>query len=183
MIDDEDFDVEVESSRESKKYRDQALDAAASRGMADVEEPEIHDGRSDTIPAELPEGSFVLPADVVSAIGSGSTDAGFRQLDEVFSEFVGGAFDDEPGVEPGPVDAMISDGEYIVPPEAVAAIGGGDPEMGSQILESLMMEIRDMGGATGIAEMEGGPPAGMGDLAGGPPPAGDMSPGAFDDVI
>lgn len=39
------------------------------------------DGQSDSIPAMLSQGEYVIPADVVSALGNGSNDAGARQLD------------------------------------------------------------------------------------------------------
>ena len=40
------------------------------------------DGTSDSIPAMLANGEFVLPADVVSGLGNGSNDAGAKILDE-----------------------------------------------------------------------------------------------------
>jgi len=40
------------------------------------------DGTSDSIPAMLANGEFVIPADVVSSIGNGSNDAGAEILDE-----------------------------------------------------------------------------------------------------
>lgn len=39
------------------------------------------DGQSDSIPANLSEGEYVLSADVVSGLGNGSTDAGGQVLD------------------------------------------------------------------------------------------------------
>lgn len=52
------------------------------------------DGMSDSVPAtidghkpaELSSGEFVMPADVVSGIGSGSTDAGVRRLHETINQ-------------------------------------------------------------------------------------------------
>ena len=38
------------------------------------------DGQDDQIPALLSDGEFIIPADVVSALGSGSTDAGSKAL-------------------------------------------------------------------------------------------------------
>ena len=38
------------------------------------------DGTSDSIPAMLANGEFVIPADVVSHLGNGSTDAGAKKL-------------------------------------------------------------------------------------------------------
>jgi hypothetical protein len=40
------------------------------------------DGTSDTVPAMLANGEFVIPADVVSALGNGSNDAGASVLDQ-----------------------------------------------------------------------------------------------------
>lgn len=40
------------------------------------------DGTSDSIPAMLADGEFVIPADVVSSLGNGSNDAGASVLDE-----------------------------------------------------------------------------------------------------
>lgn len=46
--------------------------------------PEVKsDGKSDSIPARLSEGEYVVPADVVSGLGAGSTDAGVRKLMEM----------------------------------------------------------------------------------------------------
>jgi hypothetical protein len=38
-------------------------------------------GTSDDVPANLSVGEYVIPADVVSALGNGSTEAGARVLD------------------------------------------------------------------------------------------------------
>ena len=40
------------------------------------------DGTSDSVPAMLANGEFVIPADVVSALGNGSNDSGSKVLDE-----------------------------------------------------------------------------------------------------
>lgn len=44
------------------------------------------DGRSDSIPANLSEGEYIVPADVVSGMGRGSTEAGARQLDQMSNQ-------------------------------------------------------------------------------------------------
>jgi len=41
------------------------------------------DGTSDGVPAMLANGEFVIPADVVSALGNGSSDSGSKVLDEL----------------------------------------------------------------------------------------------------
>ena len=40
------------------------------------------DGTSDSVPAMLASGEFVIPADVVSGLGNGDNDAGAKVLDE-----------------------------------------------------------------------------------------------------
>jgi hypothetical protein len=40
------------------------------------------DGTSDDVPAMLANGEFVIPADVVSALGNGSNESGAHVLDE-----------------------------------------------------------------------------------------------------
>ena len=40
------------------------------------------DGTSDSVPAMLANGEFVIPADVVSKLGNGSNDAGANVLDK-----------------------------------------------------------------------------------------------------
>lgn len=39
-------------------------------------------GRQDDVPALLSEGEYIIPADVVSMLGDGSTEAGAKFLDE-----------------------------------------------------------------------------------------------------
>lgn len=43
----------------------------------------VGDGQSDTIPAMLSDGEYVIPAPVVSALGRGSNDAGAKKLDKM----------------------------------------------------------------------------------------------------
>ena len=37
---------------------------------------------------------------------------------------------------------MISDGEYVIPPEAVARVGKGDMAAGHRALDALMLKLR-----------------------------------------
>jgi len=41
-------------------------------------------GRTDHLPINVPSGAYVIPADIVSALGEGNTVAGFRVLNDMF---------------------------------------------------------------------------------------------------
>lgn len=99
------------------------------------------DGQDDLIPAQLADGDFIFPADVVSALGSGSTDAGVSKLDEWMQQ-MGGSEPAEDAGEGAPINALLSNGEYRIPRAVVAAIGGGSVDAGAKQLEQLMKNIR-----------------------------------------
>lgn len=46
------------------------------------------DGKSDSIPARLSDGEYVLNADVVTALGNGSNDAGAKKIDSMVEEIM-----------------------------------------------------------------------------------------------
>jgi hypothetical protein len=91
---------------------------------------------------------FVVPADVVSALGNGSTKAGV----EVLNQYLGmamliegdgdGLSDDIPATIEGSKAARIADGEVYIPAEVVAMLGEGDPEEGAEKLYEMMDKIR-----------------------------------------
>lgn len=85
-------------------------------------------GRTDTIPVDLPQSSYVIPADIVSSLGEGDTNAGYKVLTRMFGAPVTRA-------EGGGVPAIIAGGEYVLSPEQVAQIGGGDPNAGFKALD------------------------------------------------
>lgn len=86
-------------------------------------------GRTDALAVGVPEGAYVIPADVVAALGEGNTAAGMRQLEGQFGRprrAHGGAV----------VPIRVSDGEFVVSPEHVAAVGGAD------VLDRFVMRQR-----------------------------------------
>lgn len=98
---------------------------------------------------EMSSDAFVIPADVVSAVGNGSTAAGVRALNEYLGmampiEGAGdGLSDDVPASIEGSQPARVADGEVYVPPEVVAELGNGDPEKGAAKLYAMMDKIRE----------------------------------------
>lgn len=104
-------------------------------------------GRSDELPVKAAEGSYVIPADVVSSLGEGNTMAGMKNL---FGRFPGNlgkgvkkAHLATGGKVPGRgVDIIVSDGEFIVTPAEVAELGGGDLKYGHEILDAFVVNTR-----------------------------------------
>lgn len=103
-----------------------------------------HDGpgRTDDLPIAVPEGAYVIPADIVSALGQGNTTAGVAKLDQKFgankpSGFAMG------GAPSAPVDIVAAGGEYIVPPEQVQRVGNGDIQRGHDILDAFVKRVRE----------------------------------------
>lgn len=94
-------------------------------------------GQSDDIPAMLHDGDYVADADLVAALGDGSSKAGAEALEKFRRQIphqhaVGGQ----------PVPAKIADGEYVFPASFVTALGMGDNKAGAKLLDAMREEIR-----------------------------------------
>jgi hypothetical protein len=76
-------------------------------------------GREDALPVSVPAGSYVVPADVVAAIGGGNSEAGLTHLEKQF-----GRARRANGGRAVPI--LISDGEFVISPEGVERAGGHD---------------------------------------------------------
>lgn len=94
----------------------------------------------------LPDG-FVIPADVVSHLGNGSSEAGL----ELLAEELGakpikgdgdGMSDSIPTTIGGKQPARVANEEAFVPPDVVKKLGGGDTERGAKKLYAMMDRIR-----------------------------------------
>lgn len=112
-------------------------------------------GRADKVPTTVRGGSHVIPADVVSSLGQGNTTAGMGILSKMFKAGPYGM----PArpmrrADGGSVPVMVSDGEFVVPPEAVAALGGGDQDAGHEVLDAFILNARQ----TAIETMKRLPP-------------------------
>lgn len=125
-------------------------------------------GREDKLPVSVPPNSYVLSADVVSGLPGAQNNsmAGHRILDRMFGQ---GPYDSSPEKVPvghwrapprtqfgsvpqskgghvsgkdKPVPIIVAGGEYIIPPEIVARIGGGNHKRGHEILDKFSLEVR-----------------------------------------
>ena len=91
-------------------------------------------GRTDHLPMHVHSGSYVIPADIISAMGEGNTMAGFRIANDVFGT-------QHVGEEP-PVEVIVAGGEYVITPFNVSRIGGGDIDRGHHTLDDFVTDYR-----------------------------------------
>ena len=98
-----------------------------------------HDGpgRTDTVNMSVPAESFVVPADIVSALGEGNTAHGFKVLQHMFPPTTPGFADG------GAVPIVSAGGEYVVGPEHVKKVGGGDMKRGHEALKHFVEKVRE----------------------------------------
>jgi hypothetical protein len=107
-------------------------------------------GRTDLYPKDAPDGSYVIPADIVSALGDGNSDAGHARLDQMFptaprSPKTGMMRHNKipaPRASGGRVPIIVAGGEYVLSPDQVAAAGNGDIEAGKNALDDLVQWVR-----------------------------------------
>jgi hypothetical protein len=95
----------------------------------------------------LSEGSFVVPADVVSHFGNGSTDAGLQALHRHLgaSPIMGhgdGMSDDIHTSIDGKQPARVANGEALVSPDKVKELGKGSTDAGAKKLYAMMSKVR-----------------------------------------
>lgn len=129
-------------------------------------------GRTDKINMNVPGGSYVIPADIVSALGEGNSMAGSNILSKMFASNPYGAnkgpygmnlprakagtarigtrkssltkirkFAEGGSANPAPI--VVAGGEYTILPETVAHLGGGDIDLGHDILDSFIKQVRE----------------------------------------
>ena len=118
------------------------------------------DGGVMEIDEEMQSGSFVLPADVVSNVGDGSSTSGHRRLSNLFGmseeEYAmgggilkgpikgpGGGLDDliQTGID-GVRVARLSTDEFVVPKDVVRRLGEGSQKVGAEKLYDFMKDVR-----------------------------------------
>jgi hypothetical protein len=90
----------------------------------------------------MKDGAFVVDARTVSELGNGSSSAGIDHLSRMGGRPVrgggDGVSDSVPARIGGAQKARVARDEVIFSPEAVARIGGGDHNRGTQKLYALM---------------------------------------------
>lgn len=139
-----------------------ARHAMASGGSRRAKDPKVFHGplkvavpgRTDRLPIHVYSGSYVLPADIVSGLAEGNTEAGFevikRMVKDQMEQSKGGrvGMTQKYGLhghfhEPTAlVPCVVAGGEYILTPEEVEAFGQGDLKKGHRELDSFVLSQR-----------------------------------------
>jgi hypothetical protein len=108
-------------------------------------------GRTDHLPMHVPSGSYVIPADIISAMGEGNTMAGFRVANQIFSKpksevmgmpYEDGEFQKGGRTNPPPVPIVAAGGEYVIHPDDILVIGKGDMDQGHEALDEFVLKMR-----------------------------------------
>lgn len=114
-------------------------------------------GRTDNINIKPRSNSYVMPADVVSGLGQGNSLAGAQALDHALSSGPYGVPMPKAGRPSGfgrmprradggevakRVPIIAAGGEYVISPEQVAALGGGDHKRGHDVLDAFVLHVR-----------------------------------------
>ena len=98
-------------------------------------------GRTDHLPMHVPSGSYVIPADIISAMGEGNTMAGYRAVKMMFKGAPYGAYA-EGGNVGEPVPIVAAGGEYVLSPAEVIWAGGGNLDAGHRALDNWITATR-----------------------------------------
>jgi hypothetical protein len=109
-------------------------------------------GRTDRHNMAVPSGAYVIPSETVSHLGQNNTMAGLSVLNHLFGQSgpygvgrnmaVRGKGRADGGSVGAPVDIVTAGGEFVIPPEIVASVGGGDVDHGHKILDAWVMQMR-----------------------------------------
>jgi hypothetical protein len=128
-------------------YYDPNRDTTYDGGGQGAAGGRVHDGDIGHEAVALQSGGFVFPADVVAALGAGSSGAGLEVLAKKFgakpiSGKGHGQSDDIPAMIDGQRKARVARDEAVLDAAQVARVGGGDPKKGAKKLYDMMTRVR-----------------------------------------
>jgi hypothetical protein len=144
----------------AKRHGGRIARASGGQVVTKIHSGPIHSnvaGRTDHLPMNVASGSYVIPADIISAMGEGNTMAGFQHMRLIFggtpytgeSEAYGargGPYNEPlPGKAAGgtaTVPIIAAGGEYVLSPEQVMKVGKGDLDTGHRVLDEFVKRMR-----------------------------------------
>ncbi len=92
-------------------------------------------GTADKLSFNVVQDSYVIPADIVSGLGHGNSDAGAKIIAERFKGRLSAR-------TKGTVPVKLSGGEYVIPPHVVKRVGKGSIERGIDHFEDFIKTVR-----------------------------------------
>ena len=95
-------------------------------------------GRADKVPMEVPDGAYVIPADICSGLGQGNTEAGMVRLGSMFPKSKPSLLRQLPGKK---VPIFAADGEYVISPISIMD-RWGDLDFGHRALDAWVLHER-----------------------------------------
>ena len=141
-------DAAVAASGDEGQAASVSGDTAGVEGISPGSEGWKDGGLLSLAAGGMSKGGFVVPADVVSALGNGSTAAGLRALKVKLGDVKqirgkgDGLSDSIPTSIDGRQPARVADGEAYIAPKTVAAVGGGDMKKGAKKLYAMLDNVR-----------------------------------------
>lgn len=122
-----------------------ALMAAGGKPRVKAHQGPIHSpvaGRTDHLPMHVASGSYVIPADIVSAMGEGNTMAGFKAVMRLFGTPAEAMADGGEADNDEQVPIVAAGGEYVLTPGQVTRLGRGNIDQGHAILDAFVKKMR-----------------------------------------
>lgn len=109
-------------------------------------------GRTDRMNIHVASGSYVIPADIVSGLAEGNTEAGFEIIKKMIEDqrSKGGrvgmihkyGLSDHYHKRNGVVPVVVAGGEMILSPDEVELFGDGDLDAGHKVLDAFVKSQR-----------------------------------------
>ena len=154
----------VRSGRPQKQAVAIALDTARKameRGGSPHRDPKVFHGplkapipgRTDRMKVHVASGSYVIPADIVSGIAEGNSEAGFEIIKKMIEDkkSQGGrvgligkyGLNGKYHEARNNVPCIVAGGEFILSPEEVELFGDGDLNAGHKVLDKFVLSQRN----------------------------------------
>lgn len=154
----------VHSGRPQKQAVAIALDTARKameRGGSPHRDPKVFHGplkapipgRTDRMKVHVASGSYVIPADIVSGIAEGNSEAGFEIIKKMIEDkkSQGGrvgligkyGLNGKYHEARNNIPVIVAGGEFILSPEEVELFGDGDLNAGHKVLDKFVLSQRN----------------------------------------
>ena len=142
-----DAQQKIDYFNQNKISADQLAGQGVSQADIDWMKAHGYQGMAQGGITTLNHGGFVIPADVVSHFGNGSSEAGLKLLQQKIGATPikghgDGMSDSIPASIDGREKALVANEEAYVSPKMVERLGDGDMDKGSRKLKHMMEQIR-----------------------------------------